>query len=148
MTQVGACYFDNGQCGGILKRAPHPCGRKLADDSVPANIAGGTLKDMNFLSKLTGCFAMPAAADPVYAELRSFINGLTEDEQIDLVALAWIGRGDGGIAEWDSIREEAARTHNNRTAEYLLGMPLLPDYLEDALSELDHSCEEVEDERF
>ena len=90
----------------------------------------------------------PAAADPVYAELRSFINGLTEDEQIDLVALAWIGRGDGGIAEWDSIREEAARAHNNRTAEYLLGMPLLPDYLEDALSELDHSCEEVEDERF
>ncbi len=87
------------------------------------------------------------ADDPVYEELRVFINGLTEDEQIDLVALAWIGRGDGDITEWDDIREEAARAHNKRTGEYLLGMPLLSDYLEDALSALDHSCEEVEEDR-
>jgi hypothetical protein len=81
--------------------------------------------------------------DTVYDELRSFINGLTEDEQIDLVALAWLGRGDGDLSDWDNLREEAARAHNRRTAEYLLGMPMLPDHLEDALSSLDHSCEEA-----
>ncbi len=31
--------------------------------------------------------------DPVVEELTSLINSLSEDEQIDLVALAWLGRG-------------------------------------------------------
>lgn len=82
--------------------------------------------------------------DPVVQELRGFIGALTEDEKIDLVTLAWLGRGDGGIDEWDELRAEAARAHNNRTASYLLGMPLLPDHLEDALSQLGLSCEEFE----
>jgi hypothetical protein len=37
------------------------------------------------------------ADDPVRAELVSFIDDLNEDEQIDLVALTWLGRGDGDI---------------------------------------------------
>jgi hypothetical protein len=85
--------------------------------------------------------------DPVYDELLAFINAMSEDEQIDLVTLAWVGRGDGDITDWLDLRDEAARVHNSRTAQYLLGMPLLSDYLEEALSALDHSCEEVEEER-
>lgn len=82
--------------------------------------------------------------DPVVLELRSFIGALDEDEQIDLVALAWLGRGDGGIEEWDDLRAEAARAHNNRAASYLLGTPLLSDYLEEGLSLFDLSCEDFE----
>jgi len=78
--------------------------------------------------------------DPVYRELVAFIGGLSEDEQIDLVALAWLGRGDGTIEEWDTLRAEAARNHNRRTARYLLGLPLLPDYLEEGLSQFGRSC--------
>ena len=74
--------------------------------------------------------------DPVATELRAAIFGLNEDEQVDLVTLAWLGRGDGGIDEWDDLRTEAARAHNRRTASYLLGMPLLSDYLEEGLSQL------------
>lgn len=33
--------------------------------------------------------------DPVLSELTSFIHDLNDDEQIDLVALTWLGRGDG-----------------------------------------------------
>lgn len=84
------------------------------------------------------------ADDPVVAELRGFIGALTEDEQVDLVALAWLGRGDGTIEDWEDLRAEAARLHNKRTASYLLGMPLLPDHLEDALSLFGCSCEEFE----
>jgi hypothetical protein len=80
--------------------------------------------------------------DPVLEELRSLIGSLSEDEQIDLVALAWIGRGDSSQEEWNSVRDEAARSHNDRTAEYLLGMPLLGDFLEEGLSLLGYSCEE------
>jgi hypothetical protein len=83
--------------------------------------------------------------DPVRAELVSFIHDLNEDEQIDLVALTWLGRGDGGIENWDELRAEAARAHNKRTASYLLGMPLLSDHLEEALSIFGHSAEEFEE---
>ena len=74
--------------------------------------------------------------DPVVAELRAAIFGLNVDEQVDLVTLAWLGRGDGGVDDWDDLRAEAARAHNRRTASYLLGMPLLSDYLEEGLSQL------------
>ncbi len=42
----------------------------------------------------------------------------------------WLGRDDYTAADWDSVREEAASAHNNRTAEYLLGTPNLGDLLE------------------
>lgn len=80
--------------------------------------------------------------DATYQELMSFISALTEDEQIDLVALTWLGRGDGGIAEWDNLRDEAARLHNNRTASYLIAKPMLADHLEEGLLQFDCSCED------
>ncbi len=71
--------------------------------------------------------------DPVVRELTGFINALSEDEQIDLVALMRLGRGDGGIDDWDDIRREAADGHNKRTAHYLLGEPMLGDFLAEGL---------------
>ena len=82
--------------------------------------------------------------DPVVEELTSLINSLLEDEQIDLVTLAWLGRDDYSASDWATVREEAARAHNQRTADYLLGMPLVGDYLEEGLSMLGYSCEEFE----
>jgi len=82
--------------------------------------------------------------EPVLIELVSFIHDLNDDEQIDLVALTWLGRGDGDVENWAELRAEAARAHNKRTAAYLLGDPMLADYLEDALSKFGHSLEEVE----
>ena len=82
--------------------------------------------------------------DPVVEELTSFINCLSEDEQIDLVALAWLGRDDYSANEWGGVRAEAARAHNKRTASYLLGTPLLADFLEEGLSLLGRSCKEFE----
>jgi hypothetical protein len=87
------------------------------------------------------------ADDPVVEELTSFINSLSDDEQIDLVALAWLGRDDYAASDWPAVREEAARAHNKRTAEYLLGTPLVGDFLEEGLSMLGCSCEEFERER-
>jgi Protein of unknown function (DUF3775) len=82
--------------------------------------------------------------DPVVEELTSFIDAMSEDEQIDLVALAWLGRDDSTAKDWEAVREEAARAHNARTAAYLLGMPLLGDFLEEGLSVLGYSCAEFE----
>jgi len=79
--------------------------------------------------------------DPTYFELRSYINALNQDEQIDLVALMWLGRGDGAVTDWQDLKAEAARQHNKRTAQYLLSKPMLADYLEEALSQFGYSCE-------
>ncbi len=82
--------------------------------------------------------------DPVIEEVTSFIDALSNDEQVDLVALAWLGRDGSGAADWPDTRREASRAHNKRTAEYLLGMPLAADFIEEGLSLLGHSCEEFE----
>lgn len=85
--------------------------------------------------------------DPVEEELASFIDALTQDEQIDLVTLAWLGRDDYVADDWADVREEAAQAYNRRTADYLLGLPLLSDFLEEGLSLLGYSCEEFEEGR-
>ena len=89
--------------------------------------------------------ALTSAADrPTRRELTQFIEALDADEQDALVALAWIGRGDFEADDWRSAVAEAARRREGPTAAYLLGVPLLPDYLADALSAFDQSCEDFE----
>ncbi len=74
------------------------------------------------------------ADDPVQEELLSAINGLRPDQQVRLVALAWLGRGTFDLDEWGEALKTARDEHNKRTGEYLLGLPLLGDYLEDGLA--------------
>lgn len=84
------------------------------------------------------------ADDPVYAELKEFISDQNVDEQVELVALAWLGRGTYDAGEWPDAVAEALRAHNDHTAEYLLGMPRLGDYLEEGMSALGQSCDEYD----
>ena len=72
-------------------------------------------------------------ADPVVREITGFINALTEDEQIDLIALMRLGRGDGTIEEWNELRRDATEARDGRTASYLLGEPMLGDLLAEGL---------------
>jgi hypothetical protein len=82
--------------------------------------------------------------DPTLQEIVAFINALTITERINLVALAWLGRGTYDKAEWDSAVSQARDAHNEHTARYLLGIPKLGDYLEEGLSQLGYFCEEFE----
>lgn len=85
--------------------------------------------------------------DPTVQEIIGFIKAMSVDEQVDLVALAWLGRDDYTAADWASVRADAAAAHNKRTASYLLGMPQLGDFLEEGLSVLGYSLEEYEEGR-
>jgi len=72
--------------------------------------------------------------DPVVREISGFINALTEDEQVDLITLMRLGRGDGDIDDWDDMRSEAAEQREGRsTVRYLLGEPMLGDLLAEGL---------------
>jgi Protein of unknown function (DUF3775) len=79
------------------------------------------------------------ADDPTLEELRSLISELSVDEQIDLVALTWLGR-DESPDDWEQVRAEAADAHNEHTAEYLCGNPLLGDHLSEGLEMLGLTC--------
>ncbi|WP_137126858.1 DUF3775 domain-containing protein [Roseomonas sp. HF4] len=76
--------------------------------------------------------------------LRAFIADLNEDEQASLIALAWIGRGDYTGAEWDEARSLAKERNIRDPAEYLLGIDMLGDMLEEGLSELGLSLEDAD----
>ena len=81
--------------------------------------------------------------DPVEQEIKGFVDALSEDEQVDLVALMWLGREDNAAEDWESLRAEAVRArggHAKQTAAYLLGEPLLGDFLEEGLSVMGQSC--------
>ena len=69
-------------------------------------------------------------SDSVADEMANFIRSLNEDEQIDLVALMWLGRGDGTLEDWLDLRDEADNQHNKRTAAYLLVAEFLSDLTE------------------
>ncbi len=81
-------------------------------------------------------------SDPVASELTGFIGALNEDEQLDLVTLMWLGRGDGTVDEWNDLRARALEARGEykkprrETVQYLLGEPMLGDLLADGLDEL------------
>jgi hypothetical protein len=84
------------------------------------------------------------AGDPTLEELRAAIDRLNEDEQVDLVALLWVGRGDFTLEEWGEARILARARRSTPTAQYVAGTPLASDYLEEGLSLLGHAIEESE----
>lgn len=84
------------------------------------------------------------ANDPTRAELAGFIDRLNYDEQVNLVALAWIGRGTFEKEEFAEALETARRERVNATSSYLLGIPLLADYLEEGLEKMGYSVDEIE----
>jgi hypothetical protein len=84
------------------------------------------------------------ADDPTRAELAAFINRLNVDEQVHVVALAWIGRGTFSADEFDEAVQTARDERVNTTSRYLLGMPLLADYLEEGLERLGISAADAE----
>jgi Protein of unknown function (DUF3775) len=90
---------------------------------------------------------MDKSDDPVREELVGAIQELPEDERLQLVALAWLGRGTYDISEWDTALDTARSEHKKRTAEYLLGLPLLGDYLEDGLAMFGDGIVDEEDTR-
>lgn len=80
-------------------------------------------------------------------ELREAIGGLNVDELDELLALTWLGRGDFDARNWDEALAQARQTRNETELNYLIGTPLLADYLEEAVNALGLSFEEFERNR-
>jgi hypothetical protein len=85
---------------------------------------------------------LPTAQDATRLEIVEFVRSLDEDEQFNLIALAWVGRGTYDLTEWDEALRVARSEHSKRVAEYLLTLPLLGDYLEEGLAAFGENCGE------
>ncbi len=79
--------------------------------------------------------------DLTYEEAKAAIDNLEVGQQITLVALMWLGRGDYNADEWQVCLSEARERHTDHTAEYLLSTPLVSDYLQEGLSLLGYNSD-------
>ncbi|MGI9493062.1 MAG: DUF3775 domain-containing protein [Geminicoccaceae bacterium] len=79
--------------------------------------------------------------DATSDELKSFLAAQSDDVLRELLALTWIGRGDYAADEWRSVMGEIADVREKHTVDYLMGTPLLADYLEEGLSQFGLSCQ-------
>lgn len=78
--------------------------------------------------------------DPIRDEMQNWLETLDEEAQAELVALYWIGRGDYEGRDFPRAVQDARSRRTTPTSDYLLGAPLLGDYLElglDAVIEAD-----------
>ena len=82
--------------------------------------------------------------NPIEQELRDAIDGLGLPERQELLALMWLGRGDYDADSWPEALREAVETTIANPTDYLVGTPLLGDYLEEGASVLGFSLEDFE----
>lgn len=78
--------------------------------------------------------------DSVEEELEAALGALNSDEQLDLIALMWLGRGD--FASFAQARAEADDMRDKHIPGYLMGTPKLGDFLEEGLAQLGYSLED------
>lgn len=80
--------------------------------------------------------------DLTYLEVKKTIEDLEPDQQVDLLTLMYIGRGDFEDNEWSAARKEAKNNLAPNLTAYLLSKPQIADYLQKGLELLGYACEE------
>ena len=107
---------------------------------------GGALSMDISLHKVAQAVLFAHEIDRAEGELRAFIDGLNEDEQAELVALTWIGRGSFDASEWDEALLTARQEKVSPTEDYLLGIPHLADHLENGSEMMGFDLSDAEEE--
>jgi hypothetical protein len=75
------------------------------------------------------------------AQMVEFVAGLNVEEQVDLLALIWLGRGDYELDEWDDALAEAEARIAARDPDYMIGDAALPEYLGGGLEAFGWTCD-------
>ncbi|WP_299619909.1 DUF3775 domain-containing protein [uncultured Tateyamaria sp.] len=83
--------------------------------------------------------------DRAEPELRPVIERLGRDEQAELVAIMWIGRGAFDASEWAEARATAEAEATTPCADYVLGTPHFTDHIESGLDALGISIRDDEE---
>ena len=96
--------------------------------------------------KVAQIILMGHELDRAEGELRGFLETLNEDEQAEVVAIMWIGRGSFEAEDFAEALATARNEATTPTADYLIGTPHLSDHLEAGLEALGIDPSEAEDD--
>lgn len=96
--------------------------------------------------KLAQIILMGHELDRAERELRGFIEALNEDEQAEVVAVMWIGRGSFEAEDFAEALATARAEATTPTADYLIGTPHLSDHLEAGMEALGIDPSAAEDD--
>lgn len=81
--------------------------------------------------------------DLSFLELKALLNELEPDQQEDIIALMYVGRGDFTKNEWKAARRQAHTVKSASRADYLISKPMLADYLTEGLAAFGYdACDE------
>jgi light-regulated signal transduction histidine kinase (bacteriophytochrome) len=89
---------------------------------------------------------MARELDRAEGELRAFIERMSMDDQAELTAVMWIGRGSFEAEELAEAIATAREEATTPTADYLIGTPHLADNIEAGLEALGIDVGDVEDD--
>ena len=103
----------------------------MAREATDVSDPGGNASD-----DLVAATLQELPGDLTREELIEEIQGLTEQQQAELVALMWVGRDDGEPDEWQDYINKAIERKTTPTEHYLLDHPLLAEYWADGLQSL------------
>ncbi len=112
-------------------------GRELA--GLEISTAGDATTDGDD-SPLADMIEQEEGADPRRREMVSFIGGLDAEEQVNLLALILLGRGDFAIDDWEDALTTARDSIDDKSADFMIGDPSLPAYLLEGLEAFGESC--------
>jgi hypothetical protein len=115
--------------------------RELAGKAPPTTGDRTTTGDDSELVTIEEPEGIGEDEDARRREMVEFIAGLNVEEQTDLLALIWLGRGDYEIGEWDDAVAEAEGRIAARDPDYMIGDAALPEYLGDGLEAFGISCD-------
>jgi hypothetical protein len=114
----------------------------ISSTKLAAVIEAAQQCEVDVLRSITTVASLPdpAAEIPVAYSYRralmTLLRSLNNRELEDLVALAWIGRGDFAPEEWSEASSLAHDFQKSCKTECLSTLPLLPEYIEEALDRL------------
>lgn len=83
------------------------------------------------------------ADDASLEELMAVLDTLNEDEQYEILAMLWLGRGDFTLDSWDEALDAARSVRHRHVSRYLSETPRAPDFLEEGLAQFGYSCNET-----
>ncbi len=83
------------------------------------------------------------ADDASLEQLTAVLDVLNDDEQVEILALLWLGRGDFTLDSWEEALETARSVRHRHISLYLSETPRAPDFLEEGLAQLGYSCDDT-----
>lgn len=79
----------------------------------------------------------------VEEEIQTLLDDLAEDQQREVLALAWVGAGTYDASEWDDAIESASDPDSEDPVTQIMELPMLAATLEAGLAAFDLNCDGV-----